>query len=156
MFCDEGVVGATRVAGGDEVVGRVEFVLLTSGSAFYPCFNPSLTENLRPHHYNTIDLLQPRTAIHHRLHALSQPSSSSTLRSPLPRFSSMDIRRTGQLGNKEVMELLSRDSRWRITPREDCVKMVSVGTWVLAWLEVRDGVDWDPRLIGSPLIGVVF
>ncbi|KAG7562286.1 hypothetical protein FFLO_02274 [Filobasidium floriforme] len=40
-------------------------------------------------------------------------------------FSSMDLRRTGQLGNKEVMELLSRDSRWRITPREDCVKMTT-------------------------------
>jgi hypothetical protein len=38
----------------------------------------------------------------------------------------MDLRRTGQLGNKEVQELLSRDSRWKITPREDCVKMVSL------------------------------
>lgn len=46
------------------------------------------------------------------------------------RFSSMDIRRTGQLGNKEVQELLSRDSRWKITPREDCVKMVSLATGV--------------------------
>lgn len=39
-------------------------------------------------------------------------------------FSSMDIRRTGQLGSKEVQELLARDSRWHITPREDCVKML--------------------------------
>jgi hypothetical protein len=43
----------------------------------------------------------------------------------------MDLRRTGQLGNKEVMELLSRDSRWRITPREDCVKMVNPASYRL-------------------------
>lgn len=50
----------------------------------------------------------------------------------------MDLRRTGQLGNKEVMELLSRDSRWRITPREDCVKMVSPRQ-VLASCRFRGG-----------------
>lgn len=39
-------------------------------------------------------------------------------------FSAMDMDRSGTLSAKEVQALLAKDSRWRIEPREDCVKML--------------------------------
>lgn len=44
-------------------------------------------------------------------------------------FSAMDIDRSGTLSAREVQSLLGKDSRWKIEPREDCVKMVS-GVWL--------------------------